>query len=336
MTLSELVGLFPDNVEHFGSHRDEINPADETRIAPFGHLGNVCATLGWAIPSGNPTSDFETRAVCAFEEGFVKLVGPLAEAGSLERLLEPYQPHYLRSWENLIRRLADARQWEIVRDALELLSEHRAKLRPIAQAEATWWAIRSGASDDDAAWLAPLEAQGFGISESDRSDFSHEGIDRRVRAFVAIARTLGWRRIGLEPGDIGTLVYDAYEPSGKLPEHRPAGVLVFRAAAMLGRIALASQVESQMAPGELVAAAEMGAVLTALWCDRVFKDMYFGLIAADLAEELANASGIIGGDHARAARTAAQPFAAKFPADFRKKGIWSVILKAGDINLLKA
>jgi hypothetical protein len=335
MTLSELVAIFPDKVAHFGSHRDGIKPADETQIAPFRHLGNVCATLGWAIPSGNPTSDVETRAVFAFEEGFVKFLGPLAEACSLERLLEAYQPHYLGSWENLIRRLADAGQWEIVREALALLSEDRAKLTPMAQAEATWWAIRSGASDDYPAWLAPLEAQGFGISESEKSDFSHEGTDRSVRAFVAIARAIGWRRIGLEPGDIGALVYDAYEPSGKRAEHRPAGVLVFRAAAMLGRIALASQVDSHMSPGELLPAAEMGAVLTALWSDRVFKDMYFRLIAADLAEELADASGLIGGDHAVAARTAAQPFAEKFPADFRKRGFWSVIQSAGDTNLLK-
>ncbi len=334
LNLSELVDVFPDTIEHFGSPRDGIKPADESRIAPFKDLGTLCGTLGWAIPPGNPTSKIQRSAVFAFEEGFVNSIDLLTQVNSLANLLDPYQPYYLASWENLLRRLADTGRWDIVRETLAYLSEDRQKLTTTGQAEATWFALRSGAVDDDPAWLTPLELDGFGLSGSEQSNFGLEGMNRLARAFVAIARAIGWTRFGLDPGDIGTLVYDAYEPSLRLAEHRPVGVLVFRAAAMLGRIAFASSTDGHSAACGFVAASEMGAVLSTLWSDRVLKDMYFDRIATDLAEELADASCRMGGAHVVAAINAAQPYAEEFPADFRKTGIWSVIQYSGNTRIL--
>src|SRR5205823_6398727 len=109
--------------------------------------------------------------------------------------------------------------------------------------------------------------------------------------------------------DIASKVYDVYQSSPHMEEHRPAGVLVFRAAAILGRITHATATEDIEAARSLVAASDVGAVLSALWSNGTLRDMHFGVLASDVAEELADACGAMGGDHDAAALTAARPYA---------------------------
>jgi hypothetical protein len=342
LNLRMLVAQLPDAIseDRFPRSMDAAHPPDrlgELGQAVFERLGQLCCLLQRRVPRGKPSSPVETDADFMFERGFIRALTGASESELLPEVVHRFMPRYLANCAEALRGLVRIPRWDLVREMLVALKRCRDRIDSLVLAEATWWALRSDAAKDAPEWLCPLDSldlsglkgRGLATPEYDREALS---------ALLNVARSLGWIRPDLHPGDVAEKVYRAWSPADHLAEQKPPTVLVLQTAALIGRLEAAISRGGIGEARALVPAENVRTLLSALWGDVVMSNVRFQhrTTAADVAGELATICGALGADFDAAALAAAKPIAETFPADFRKNGLWSAIERSGDRELLVA
>jgi hypothetical protein len=292
-------------------------------------LGHLAANLEWTFLLGEPGGHAEHQAGLAFDQGFVLTVCSKANTSTLNECFAAYMPHYLRTYELAVEQFARQKRWEIVRSALGKLVNRVPKLSAPFRGEAAWWALRSKASEDDSAWLNILEQPGYGLSGDSGTP---------VNVYLAIARARGWLEIATEPGDIADDLYPAFDPLGRQERSANLTRLLFRAAALIGRVIGVASRSGWLAATEVVTVTQVKMLFSALWSDELFLNPSFEHreLPASLASELAEICFSLGGVFDEVAFETALPHAQQFPVDLRRLGLWSVLARRGQTEMLCA
>ncbi len=340
VSICDLVGRFSDSIEQRRASDGGERRLEDSARSAFERLGHIAAVLEWVILPGDPLSDIQQQALVAFERGFVKSVSITPNLAEFDELFSCYEPRYLFGCEELLRRCVSAWRWDLVRDGLNLLVSCREKFPATLQADATWWALCSGAAAESAAWLIPLELDDYGLNRLDTDVFSYVEHDEQVvSAMLNISRAIGWQRVGLDARDIAETVFGTYKRSTHVSEVSVPTRLILRAAATIGRIAAAKARGGAEEIRTLVTPAQIGELLSLLWGDVIMKSHHMfnhRKIAAELARELSAYCGDLGDEYEVAAVRAAKPIAAKYPIDFRWSGVWSVLERNGEKDTLRS
>jgi hypothetical protein len=311
-----------DNIRHFeeeaSSNRGMLRPDSDLESATE-ELGRCCARFRRMPLVVGKVQKRNWRSFVAFERGYAEVIST-ATANSLAELLAPYELQLVPSWKCLLQSLSVQSRWSMVREVFRCLADDSESLSDLTRAEASWWALVSDAAADNDLWLSPLDAPRLGLESIESRSFGlAEGEGRLLNSCVNLAKALGWSRPGLDAGDIGTTIYNAAIASPGIKEDSSAYVLLFRAAALVGRItrALKKDVGSARA---LVTDKNCRSVLTALWGNlRVHVyDSSFQELAASLVTELAELCRSLGGLHAEVVHSVARLVAQEFPSDKRR------------------
>jgi hypothetical protein len=301
-------------------------------VSVFETLGRVCGRLSWVLPLGQKAGSLYASSVLAFERGYVAVMLE-SEAAMLSELFAAYRPRYLRSWEGALRGLARSRRWVMVREVLADLQPHRLSLTSHLRAEITAWALRSGAVEDEPAWLNPLSEPASGI---DPKQVSIHDEKNEIAPYLSIAYSLGWTRVGMDGRDVAAVVCQQLAPRW-LRDREPAVLAIVRASALLGRVDCAYARGGDEEVRRLVTPAQIQEVLGSLWGPVVTGNIHFRQrdTAADLARSIAEVCGRLGREHDVAALEQATVFAAEFPVDARQPALWSVLRRHAKRDLLR-
>ena len=341
LNLSSLVTQLPDATFDNPIMEQESRTRGPKRLGQLGEsvfegLGELCCTLGWQIPRGRTSSYLKIDANFAFEKGYIKVLAESPNCKSLQELFQSYKPRYTANWDKALRQFVKISRWDLVGEILTELTDHREHLDSITIFDATWWALRSGVAERSSEWVLPLASLDFSILTLNglrTPEYRHEVF----LAIVNVARSLGWTRLDLDPGDIAEMVYKALSLIDRMVKRdKPPTILVLHTAALLGRIEAAIDHDGIDSVRALVSVRSVGAVMSALWGDG--KNLKFDhyKIAAELAHELAQLCGKLGSDFNEIALDAARRVVKHFPVCSRKKGIWSVLERNGRSEILVA
>jgi hypothetical protein len=229
----------------------------------------------------------------AFERGYVA-ASLESEGVTLSGLLAGYQLRYLGSGESALRGLAGAQRWALVREILADMQAYRLSLGTPLRAEITAWALRSGAAEDEPAWLAPINESAFGIDPKD--NFSSD-LREMIAPYLSVAYSLGWTRVGIDTRDVAAGVYQQFDPNGRDEDSRAATLAVFRASALLGRADAAFARGGDEEVRQLLTPALIREVLGTLWGRVITANIRFRHreTASELAGSIVDLCGRLGG-----------------------------------------
>ena len=328
MDIPTLVAAIPGAVteEEWGTPKQRLQSGLDQHFAT---LGRLSCNLDWPFLIGKPGSQPEHHAGIAFERGYIEAACTYSNAQSLDEWFGVQVPYYLVSWQLAVEKLVQIERWELVRAALQELGKHREKLSSVFRAEAVWWALRSGAVAQSSGWLMALNQPAYGLKA---------GSETPISAFLAVARARGWEEIATEPADIADGIYAAYDPEGRHEETAPLARLLFRGAAFIGRVRGVASRRDWATAAEVVGPRQAEDLLARLWSRDIIESARFrhGPSASGLAAELGEICLTLGGVFSEAALKAALPYAAKFPMDNRRPGLWRVVAFHGQRELLLA
>jgi hypothetical protein len=232
LSLREIVDQIPDAISPHRPPDDQGPRLEDAARGAYEGLGHVCVHVGQLPRLDGPTDGFYSQALFAFERGYVKAALEAPNGNTVHDLFSHYTPFFLASWEATLRGLVTAARWNLVREVLGILSASRGKMDSSLRAEAASWALRSGAADDDPAWLDPVRVTGYGLAES--RGFSRD-VHEELAPYLAIAYARGWTEVGMYSRDIATAVYEAFDPDGRRSDAEAPTLAVLRASALLGR-----------------------------------------------------------------------------------------------------
>ena len=334
MNLGGLVSQIPDLEEEDIQFRRRKRDLGQTAEHVFGSLGRLCGELDYRLPIGDCRSSLATHARVEFEKGYVS--SAVSDEGrlSLHDIFSLYTPKYLAAWQKVVVKLAAQHRWDVVREALKGLEECFEKLDPAFLASATWWAMQSGSDADGDCWSSTLEVKDFGIEAASRHDMDWE--NERIRALLNVARALGWKRQAHDPGDIGAQVFETSVGHESDRKYRAPMVLIFRTAALIGKLRFMLQGGDVESARQSIAPAMLRQMLEALWCladAHGFNFRHWGR-GVDLAAELSDICVQLGADHAAAVVEVARPIADTFPVCYRGEGVWDVMAKTNHPDVL--
>lgn len=335
LTLNQIVQSLPEIGTRMGVSKDDAPPRlDDMAQSDFENLGLLSGNLGWPMEcngEGKP-SRLETNARFAFEKGFVNAVTDEPRADSLEHMFAIHRPVFMNNLELAVRNLANSQAWQLV--AQLLAQVEREKLSKAFLAESTWFALRSGVYKTHPDWLAPLEESQYGLPTTTKH-ISHQG--NRFEPYINTCRALGWTRIGFDTAEIADSVFQAFDPSGEF-EDTAAMKLVFRAAAVLGRLeGLAEDGDWQKA-SESLSCQHISQLLSALWGDVIARASWrfeARKEAALVAQQLAEYCPRLGADFDAAVFDAALPFAQQHVLGPRQEAIWDAVSRHGRLDVLR-
>lgn len=292
----------------------------------FESLGEVCRDAGYVIEADPRGGGFQTNGVFCFEKGWGKSSCETGPYESVARCFLHFVPRFFLNREHAIRTLAERGQWRLVRRLLRCSHKDRTKFSEYFRQFAAWWCLRSGAEKHSPGWLESLEAASFGPANT--STGSIDGL-------LALARALGWRSPACDVSQITSLVFSrsSFSQAGT----NSIKVLI-RGAALLG------QAEAMMAHSDvsglrvLIPPSEIRRTLEALW-SRSWMGMHdpgtFLFAAGDIAAELVEVFSPLGDNYTSALVEAALPIAVSACGDFRAKGAWLALRKAGMLPELR-
>lgn len=328
LSLKEIVEQIPDACSpHRSLHEEGPRIEDSAREAYRG-LGRNCGQLRQVPTIDAPADGLYPQALFAFERGYVEASLEGLSGETLDDLFSDYRPGYLDNWEVAIRGLARAGRWGLVREALQTLLPMRDTLSGPLRAEATAWALRSGAAQDDSVWLAPLGEPGYGVGGSGRFTLD---ADEELAPYLAIAYARGWREPGTYSRDIAAALYSAFDEEGRRADTEPATRALLRASALRGRADAALARSGVEEARRFVEAGELSETLCSLWGEVATGNTRFTQrsTAAEMADALADLGITLEGPHSVAVTELAVQFAAEFPVDQRMPALWRVIDRAG-------
>lgn len=335
LTVNDLVRLLPDAHSHLAvTNADDDLRLDQLVEGDFQRLGYLSGKLKWFMPCnvGDDLSQIETDAVYSCDKGFVEAVTSPPTAQSVGDAFSTRLPIYTANWELAVRNAAEHSEWSLVGELLDAL--HKSELSKSFLAEATWFALRSGAYRSQPRWLTSLETPPYGLDATNR--YSEHGTVH-FEPYTNVCRALGWTRAGFDPSEIAESVFTAFNPDADFQDSA-AMKLLFRLAAVLGRIEGQSEGGDWQRAAAVVSPVLVRNVLSAAWGDLIVRASYRfepRKLVADLAAELSRYCVNLGPEHATAAFEAALPFAEQFVLGYRVTGIWDTVRHAGRIDLLR-
>ena len=292
----------------------------------FESLGEVCRDAGYVIEADPRGGGFQTNGVFYFEKGWGKSSCETGPYVSVARCFLHFVPRFFSNREHAIRTLAERGQWRLVRRLLRCSHKDRTEFSEDFRQFAAWWCLRSGAEKHSPGWLESLEAASFGPANT--STGSIDGL-------LALARGLGWRSPACDVSQITSLVFSrsSFSQAGTTSIK-----VLIRGAALLG------QAEAMMAHSDdsglrvLIPPSEIRRMLEALW-SRSWMGMHdpetFLFAAGDFAAELVEVFAPLGDKYTAALVDAALPIAVLAPGDFRAKGAWLALRRAGRLPELR-
>ncbi|MBX3424089.1 MAG: ATP-binding protein [Pirellulales bacterium] len=337
LRIDDVVRAIPDlSSDVTGRIRQNDEPRlSDMAVSDFEVLGSLSAKLKWEFGGDLPQEApaIEEDAFHAFERGFVDEVTALPSVGSATELFAQHEPLFFTNFELAIRNLAKAEAWDMVAETCAMIEDHIGSLSNEFLLEASWYALRAGvASGSD--WILNAE---HACEKLPRVPKHHAGSDLNLAQYVNTARSLGWSNTSLDTGDIADLVYKAFEPPDKEAVIN-AWRLLFRAAAVVGRLDRYSAQADWESASALFAPDYIQQLLQALWGDVIYMAPYEFVgrkEAATLAEALAEYCGKLGGSHDHAAFDAALPFAMDVVRGSRVRAIWDVVNRHGRLDVLR-
>jgi hypothetical protein len=122
----------------------------------FVELGHLISDLSWTFSGGAPSNRAEHQAAFAVERGYLLAVCSRQDINTLSDCFDTYVPRYLKTYELAVENFAEQKRWDLVRPLLGELAGNLANLSESFCGKATWWALRSGASEEHADWLNVL------------------------------------------------------------------------------------------------------------------------------------------------------------------------------------
>jgi len=291
-------------------------------------LGKCFRSAGLAVADGEAPRKEAEGLHFKFELGWID-AGTKKEG--LRNLAEAYtgrSPRYLGTFERAVENLAGAENWPLVRQSFRDAPQDRDRLSRSFLVRAAWRSLRAGCDTQRDHWLDILQSPRFGLDALERD---------QVAAACDVARALGWIRVAQDTGALGRATYEALHPDQEL-EEAPLFVALFRAAAVLGRIASVLGTKGPGVAAELVPAMEVRQVAQALWSER----MHSGLrpfehrsTAGLIARELVNVTVGLSAGHQTALLEAAATVP-KFRMDDRRPSLWELYRRTGQNGELKA
>jgi hypothetical protein len=328
MSVVDVVRTVKDSVvkENWGAQAETLQNGVD---ALFVRLGRLLPPLGWEFALGNAKTRPEHYAAVSFERGYVEKCCSDMQAQTLGECFAERFPYYLASLQLAVERFAHLERWALVKEVLGELSNSVEELPANFVAEATWWSLISGAAANDSAWLDVLEKPGYGLT----SDSSTP-----ITIYLAVARARGWLEIANEPAEIAEQIQANHDAQGVHEGSASSARLLFRAAALIGRVRGVVARSGWAAAAEIISSAEARNFLSALWDPDVIYSARFphASVAAHVAAELADICLLLPQQFAAVAAEAALPYARTFPVDFRRSALWRVLTYAGKREVLQA
>lgn len=331
LSLNEIVLSLPDmSSRHHRMNKQEEPTLDQAAGADFDRLGSLCGALSFPIEfkGGSEASRLERDALYAFEQGFVLSVTTEPKARSIDSLFTVHRPRFIGSWELAVRTLASSEEWGLVGQLLRAMDSEKNSESFLA--EATWFALRSGISNELPEWLSPLRESAYGLSPTNENSSYHELAE--YAPHLMVCRALGWSRLGFDPQEIADSVLQAFAPFEGF-KSKADFELVFHASAPLGRIEGLAHAKGWTTAGGALSGSRIEQILTALWSSSPYSRLY--QTAARLAEELATFCTKLGSHFDQAAFHAALPLAEKRLIGPCAKAIWDTVKRHGRIDVLR-
>lgn len=304
----------------------------QTAITMFNKLGRLTGRLGLSLLAGESEIPLFRQSLFKYESEFI--LGKLEqESHSLDYTFNDFEPRILCSWIPALRNMARQKRWRIVKDVLGKIRPIRPSLPGWLQAEITEWALRSGADEDEPAWLSPISETAFGI---DKSRINSNDPRDEIAPYLSIAFALGWTRIGMSGRDIAACVNRQFDPNQRHVEWKHAALTMFRAAALLGRAESAIKRNGEETARQLIPTKDVKEILGVLWGPTVTRNIRFFHrdSASELAASIVELAGKLGGEYESIALEIARPFAADYPVDLRMPVLWSILWRNGERKLL--
>lgn len=290
-------------------------------------LGNICRRVGVRLRAGRVREDVEHEIVFHFEHGYVQGCYEAEAASDFATCVAGRHIRYLDNCKALTLGLAKNGRWALVRECLEKFTPNRDRLDGAFKAKATYWALRADLVENLDVWLAPLQERDFGL----------DGEGEDVAACLAICRARGWREVATEPATIADAVFRAFDRLNRREKSAPEHRLIFRAAAMLGRIESVQRRRGWEVAADFITTAQTRDLLSALWRRDLMRNSDFRhqSTALDLAEELVEAVKHFGGAHEAEALQLALTLTADHPLDSQRGGVWAVLRRNGRHEALR-
>lgn len=290
-------------------------------------LGKLCRSVAIRIRAGRVRENIEHEIVFHFEHGFVQGCCEAESVSDFASCVARRGIRYFDNFEALTLGLAQKGRWSVVRECLEKFTPNRDRSSGDFKARATYWALRADLLVSVNVWLAPLQEQNYGL----------DGEGEDVAACLAICRARGWREVATEPGTIADAVFRAFDRLNRREKSAAQHRLIFRAAAMLGRIESVQKRRGWKIAADVITPGQTRELLSALWRDDLVPsyDFRHQSIALDLAEELVEAAGHFGGAHEAEALQLALFLTADRPLDSQRGGVWAVMRRNGRNEALR-
>jgi hypothetical protein len=328
LTLVDLANRLISKSEPESPHGD---PQRLTRDSEcFVGLGSVCRRARYHPNSGKAEDEHHRKAVSWFEQGWIETSCATGPYNSINRCLDRRIPGFIGGYTRAMRALAALGHWRLVGRLLQM-TQHSAQDFPSDfQITAAWWCLRSRVEKRCPNWLKALNIQKIASS--------YEPLGGSLEAPLAMCRARGWCEPSTHPSTIAEQVLAKLEKSHRLEKSGFRYRLLFRTAAVLGRLASLAARSKLDAARDLFPPTEMKQLAGALWNDDLAKDMDFHPncgIAGNLALELVCAVQPLSDAHAQALTEAGRPIAERFGGGFQRESLWELFRRTGDSALLR-
>lgn len=305
-------------------NRNEIHNRSVNSL--FESLGEACRGSGYFLGYDAPSNEFQNLGIFYFERGWVERSCVSGSFESIARCFDGSAPRYFHNGELAIEILARRAQWRLVGRLLRCFHKSRDKFTEGFRRFATWWCVRSGVEGRSPGWLEVLEEKWHGPR-----DASTGTIDE----LLAIAKARGW----LAPAKDLSALTDLVFSRSSYSKGTDVGIKVpLRAAAMLG------QAGKWLAGGNteslcvLIPPSHVKQVINALWSGSwrgPHLPTEISFAAGDLAVEIVETFFELGEKYKTVLVEAALPIAVDARGDFRVKGAWLALKKAGELAALR-
>ncbi|MBN8457812.1 MAG: hypothetical protein J0M04_08235 [Verrucomicrobia bacterium] len=324
LAFNEIVDHVYPNVDD-ASERDWNNCGAEDQW--FEDFGKICRVLLWCPTFNEFADDKHRRAEYFFEKGWVERSVNQGRFETLGGCFQTNPPRFYANVELAIRKFAELENWRLVGRMLRLFHKECLNFSRGFRLLATWWCVRSGLETRASGWVAPLDDPVTSTTDSMAEIPEH---------LLSVAKASGWLNpVAEAPVIAGNILTRA----GHIPSGEKSGglVILLHAAVIVGQVMSLLAKNKSATAQILFPPVRASAIVKALWTrnwTRSIESTRYDLNAGRLAEDLVNIFCSLGVGHRDALIEIASPIAAEAPADFRRDGVWRIMMLAGKREVL--
>lgn len=293
----------------------------------FENFGRISGLLRWIIPIEPTNGDkAENQAAYSYEKGLLPVLYDDRVIGRLDDLFSTHAPIFWDNWCLVVNIFSNNNRWDFVRQCLDRMFPVRIQLDPNFQALAVYYALRSGAAENNPEWLDPLTNKQFKLQYDRREPFD---------SYLALARSKGWLEVGSDPADIAEYIYSNYKThssDNEGPQYR----IALCAAAILGKITGVALRRGWESAAKVVSPDQITMLINRIWEKDTspYVHYFFRNESYKLAEELCNVTLDLGEAFSSLIYPLAITHAKTYPVDQRLSAIWPILERHGNRELL--